>query len=75
MVFGEHLLLVFSPEVFLWNQIKGIFIVGLFVFITSYIVWKVLDLIIGLRVDEEIEIIGLDVHETGLEAYPEFRRA
>ena len=47
----------------------------LLVSITETAVWKVLDLIIGLRVDEEIEIIGLDVHETGLEAYPEFRRA
>lgn len=74
-IWGTLAVGIFSPEVFLWNQIKGIFIVGLFVFITSYIVWKVLDLIIGLRVDEEIEIIGLDVHETGLEAYPEFRRA
>ena len=34
-----------------------------------FIVWKILDLIIGLRVDEETEVNGLDIHETGLEAY------
>jgi ammonium transporter, Amt family len=45
------------------------------VFISSFIVWKILDLIVGLRVDEETEVNGLDIHETGLEAYPEFKRA
>jgi Amt family ammonium transporter len=35
----------------------------------------VLDLIMGLRVSEEVEITGLDIHETGLECYPEFKKA
>jgi len=32
-------------------------------------------MVVGLRVDEEIEIEGLDIHETGLECYPEFKKA
>lgn len=74
-IWGTIAVGIFNPEVLLLNQLKGVVTIGLFVFITSYIVWKVLDLIIGLRVDEETEVIGLDIHETGLEAYPEFRRA
>ena len=69
------ILLIFNPDILLLNQLKGILIVGVFVFISSFMVWKMLDLIFGLSIDEEIEINGLDITETGLEAYPEFRRA
>jgi len=55
-------------------QLKGVVIIGAFVFITSFIVWKILDMVMGLRVGEQEEIEGLDIHELGLEAYPEFRR-
>jgi Amt family ammonium transporter len=50
-------------------------VIGAFVFIVSFIVWKILDVIVGLRVDEETEVNGLDIHETGLECYPEFKKA
>jgi Amt family ammonium transporter len=46
----------------------------LFVFIVSFIVWKILDMTVGIRVDEETEITGLDIHETGLECYPDFKK-
>jgi Amt family ammonium transporter len=42
------------------------------VFVTSFIVWLILKLIMGIRVSEEEEYEGLDVGECGLEAYPEF---
>jgi Amt family ammonium transporter len=42
------------------------------VFVTSFIVWLLLKLIVGLRVSEEEEYEGVDVGECGLEAYPEF---
>ena len=53
-------------------QAMGIVSIFLWVFITSLIVWFVLNLLIGLRVDEEDEYDGLDISECGLEAYPEF---
>ena len=56
-------------------QLKGVVVIGAFVFITAFIVWKILDMIVGLRVDEETEIQGLDIHETGLECYPDFKKA
>lgn len=74
-IWGTLAVGIFNAEVALLDQVKGIVIVGAFVFVSSFIVWKILDLVVGLRVDEETEINGLDIHETGLEAYPEFKRA
>jgi Amt family ammonium transporter len=59
----------------LMGQIKGIVVVGVFVFVSSYIVLSIINKIIPLRADEEEEMQGLDVGECGLEAYPEFKRA
>ena len=56
------------------TQLYSIIIVGLFVVITSAIVWYVLKAIFGIRVDEETEMKGLDVSEMGMEAYPEFSK-
>lgn len=53
-------------------QLKGVVAVGLFTFITSFLVWYIIKLTFGLRVDEKHEDRGVDLYETGLEAYPEF---
>lgn len=53
-----------------WNQLVGIASVGVFVMATSSIVWFVLKTTMGIRVTEEEEIIGLDLSEMGMEAYP-----
>ncbi|APW66653.1 ammonium transporter [Poseidonibacter parvus] len=74
-IWGTLAVGIFNPEVTIMAQLKGIVVIGAFVFITSFIIWKILDMVVGLRVDEETEINGLDIHETGLEAYPEFKRA
>ena len=74
-IWGTLAVGIFNPEVAIFAQIKGIVVIGAFVFISSYIVWKVLDLVIGIRVSQEEEIIGLDISETGLECYPEFKKS
>ncbi|WP_298751550.1 ammonium transporter [uncultured Arcobacter sp.] len=74
-IWGTLAVGIFNPDVTIMAQVKGIVVIGAFVFISSFIVWKILDLIVGLRVSEEVEVQGLDIHETGLEAYPEFKRA
>jgi len=74
-IWGTIAVGIFNPDVTIMAQLKGVVVIGAFVFISSFIVWKILDMIMGLRVDEETEINGLDIHETGLEAYPEFKRA
>jgi len=53
-------------------QIIGIAAVGAFVSIASAIVWFALKLTVGVRVSEEVEDLGLDRAELGMEAYPEF---
>ncbi len=42
------------------------------VFATSFAVWFVLKMIVGIRVSEEEEYEGVDIGECGMEAYPEF---
>ena len=38
------------------------------------IVWIILKGIMGIRVSEENEMVGLDTSELGMEAYPEFAK-
>ena len=54
------------------GQLIGAATIFGWVFITSFIVWYVIKLIIGLRVSEEEEQNGVDIAECGMDAYPEF---
>ncbi|MCR9219516.1 MAG: ammonium transporter [Alphaproteobacteria bacterium] len=53
-------------------QIVGIVAVGAFTFVFSLVVWLIIKAIMGVRIDEETEMAGLDKSDCGLEAYPEF---
>lgn len=53
-------------------QIMGLATIFLWVFISSFIVWFVIKMIMGIRVSEEEEYEGVDIGECGMEAYPEF---
>jgi len=53
-------------------QIVGILAIGAFAFIASYIVWRLIDMTVGLRVSKQVERMGQDSGELGIEAYPEF---
>ena len=53
-------------------QIIGIAAVGAFVSVASAIVWLALKFTVGVRVSAEVEDLGLDRAELGMEAYPEF---
>ena len=64
-----------SDTITLWGQLKGILLVGVFAFISSYIVLFIINKIIPLRAGNDEEMQGLDVEECGIEAYPEFKRA
>ncbi len=56
------------------GQLVGIVAIGVFVFVTSFIVWTILKATVGIRASEEDEVAGLDQAELGMEAYPEFGR-
>ncbi len=53
-------------------QIVGIILSIVWAFGISFVIFKLLDWTIGLRVSEEHEITGLDIVEHGISAYPEF---
>ncbi len=53
-------------------QVVGIVAIGVFMVVTSAIVWLALKATIGIRVSDEEEELGLDKTELGMEAYPEF---
>ena len=55
-------------------QLLGVISVGIFVSLVSAVLWFAMKATIGLRVDEEEELLGLDKAELGIEAYPEFAR-
>jgi Amt family ammonium transporter len=55
-------------------QAIGVVSVGAFTVIASGLLWSLLKVTIGIRVDEEEELLGLDKSELGIEAYPEFSR-
>jgi ammonium transporter, Amt family len=54
------------------GQLIGAATIFIWVFATSFIVWMVLKMIMGIRVSEEEEYEGVDLAECGMEAYPEF---
>jgi len=53
-------------------QLIGIVTIFAFVFISSFIAWYVIKVVMGIRVTEEEEYQGVDFSECGMEAYPEF---
>ena len=55
------------------TQLYGVVAIGFFVSVVSAVVWLALKATIGLRPSDEEEMMGLDVSELGMEAYPEFR--
>lgn len=54
------------------TQLIGLLCILGFVFVTSFIVWSILKQTMGIRVTEEEELNGMDQHDCGVEAYPEF---
>ena len=53
-------------------QLLGIGSIFAWCFVASLVVWKLLDIVMGIRVSEEEEYKGSDIVECGMEAYPEF---
>ena len=53
-------------------QLLGLLSIGLFAFVTSLATWLVLEKTMGVRVTHEVEKMGQDVAELGIDAYPEF---
>ncbi|MEH6444935.1 MAG: ammonium transporter [Oceanospirillaceae bacterium] len=63
-----------NTEASLLVQIYGIVVIFAWCFTASLVVWKILQLTMGIRVSTEEEFLGSDISECGMDAYPEFQR-
>ncbi|MDD3476403.1 MAG: ammonium transporter [Sulfurimonas sp.] len=66
---------IFIPSISLMAQLKGIVLIGVFTFSVSYIVLFIINKFFKFRADDEAQLMGMDINECGVEAYPEFKRA
>ena len=53
-------------------QLLGLVSIGAFAFVTSWLTWLALEKTMGVRVSPQVERMGQDVAELGIDAYPEF---
>ena len=75
-IFGVFAVLFSDPDATFFGQLEGLVVIFGWVFVTSAITWKVIDMAMGgIRVSEEEEVAGVDIAECGMEAYPEFTSA
>ena len=74
-IWGTIAVGIFVKDVSLWAQIKGVLVVALFAFVSSYIILWIINKIVPFRADDDEQLEGLDIVECGVEAYPEFKRA
>ena len=73
-IWGTLAVVLTNPDATLGAQITGIALIGAFMFVASLIVWIILKAVMGIRVDDEAQIAGLDTTELGMEAYPDFSK-
>ena len=71
-LWGVLAVALFSSDASFGTQLLGAAAIAGWAFVTSFIVFKLIDLTFGMRVSAEEEREGLDRSEHGGEAYPEF---
>ncbi len=64
-----------GDDITILGQLKGIVVIGIFAFLSSYIVLKIINMFSSFRAEDDDQVQGMDVSECGVEAYPEFKRA
>lgn len=56
------------------SQLYGAAVIFGFVFAASWVIWSLIKVTMGIRVTAEEEETGMDLHDCGVEAYPEFTK-
>ncbi|HRP36137.1 MAG TPA: ammonium transporter [Gammaproteobacteria bacterium] len=74
-IWGVLAVLLSNGDATVSGQLIGLAVIFAWVFFASLLVWFVLKKTVGVRVTEQQEYEGVDLHECGLEAYPEFTKA
>jgi len=65
----------FFADVSLWDQLKGVLVVGVFAFTSSFVVIYIINKISLFRASDDEQLQGLDIEECGVEAYAEFKKS
>lgn len=73
-IWGTLAVVLTNSDASLGAQLYGIIATAVFVVVASAITWLVIKAVMGLRVEAEAEVTGLDKTELGMEAYPDFTR-
>ena len=74
-IWGTLAVGTFIDSVSFMAQLKGVVVVAVFAFVSSYIVLFIINKISKFRAIDDVQVEGMDVNECGVEAYPEFKRA
>lgn len=72
-IWGTLAVGIFSDTPF-FPQLKGVLVVAVFAFVSSYIILFIINKFLPFRADDDVQTEGLDINECGIESYPEFRR-
>ena len=72
-IWGTLAVGIFSTDHSISVQLLGILSYGVFCLVSSVLIFNLIDKLLGLRVDEQEEIIGLDISEHEMEAYAGFQ--
>lgn len=72
-IWGTLAVGIFSEDFNLGIQALGVLSYGVFCFICASIIFKAIEICLGLRVSEEEEILGLDIGEHDMESYAGFQ--
>jgi len=73
-ILGLMLVPILNTDASFLEQAIGTSAIFGFVFVSSYILWFLLDKTVGIRVGEQEEVGGSDMWEAGVKAYPYFMK-
>lgn len=71
-LFGLMVVPLSNSDASFTAQLFGAAVIFAWVFCASLLVWGVLKATVGIRVSEDEELEGMDMHDCGVGAYPEF---
>ena len=72
-IWGTLAVGIFSTDHSISIQLLGVLSYGVFCLASSVLIFNLIDKLLGLRVDEQEEIVGLDISEHEMEAYAGFQ--
>ena len=74
-IWGTLAVGIFVEDISFMAQLKGVVVVGVFAFTSSFVVLYLINKVSKFRADDDTQEEGMDVNECGVEAYPEFKRS